>query len=61
LRCAVEQLERAPKLNSSFETSVSGLYFIGPASAMSFGPLFRFVVGAEYTVRIVSDHLAARA
>jgi lysine/ornithine N-monooxygenase len=61
LRCAVERLERAPKLNSSFETSVSGLYFIGPASAMSFGPLFRFVVGAEYTVRIVSDHLAARA
>jgi hypothetical protein len=61
LRCAIERLVRAPKLNSSFETSVSGLYFIGPASAMSFGPLFRFVVGAEYTVRTVSGHLAARA
>jgi FAD-dependent urate hydroxylase len=60
LRCAIERLERAPKLNASFETSVSGLYFIGPASAMSFGPLFRFVVGAEYTVRVVSAHLAAR-
>lgn len=58
LRCAIERLERAPKLNSSFETSVPGFYFIGPASAMSFGPLFRFVVGAEYTVRIVSAHLA---
>jgi cation diffusion facilitator CzcD-associated flavoprotein CzcO len=61
LRGVIERLERAPKLNASFETSVSGLYFIGPASAMSFGPLFRFVVGAEYTVRIVSAQLAARA
>jgi hypothetical protein len=32
----------APKLNATFETSVSGL----PASAMSFGPVFRFVVDA---------------
>ena len=61
LRGVIARLERAPKLNASFETSVSGLYFIGPASAMSFGPLFRFVVGAEYTVRIVSAQLAARA
>jgi FAD-dependent urate hydroxylase len=61
LRGVIERLERAPKLNAFFETSVSGLYFIGPASAMSFGPLFRFVVGAEYTVRIVSTQLAARA
>ena len=60
LRCAIERLERAPKLNSSFETSVRGLYMIGPASAMSFGPLFRFVIGAEYTVRVLAAHLAAR-
>ena len=60
LRCAIQRLERAPKLNANFETSVSGLHFIGPASAMSFGPLFRFVVGAEYTARVVSAHLAAR-
>ena len=31
------------------KSTVSGLYFVGPASALSFGPLFRFVVGAEYT------------
>jgi lysine/ornithine N-monooxygenase len=61
LRSAIQRLERAPRLNASFETSVSGLHFIGPASAMSFGPLFRFVVGAEYSARIVSAHLAARA
>jgi FAD-dependent urate hydroxylase len=61
LRCAIERLEQAPRLNATFETSVSGLHFIGPSSAMSFGPLFRFVVGAEYSVRVVSAHLAARA
>jgi FAD-dependent urate hydroxylase len=60
LRSGIKRLERSPKLNAFFETSVSGLYFIGPASAMSFGPLFRFVAGAEYTVRIVSAHLTAR-
>ena len=32
-----------------------GLRFMGPASAMSFGPLFRFVVGADYTAGIVSS------
>ena len=61
LRCAIPGLERAPRLNAIFETSVSGLHFIGPASAMSFGSLFRFVVGAEYSARVVSAHLAARA
>jgi hypothetical protein len=40
LRCAIQPIEQAPKLNANFETSVSGLHFIGPASAMSFGPYF---------------------
>lgn len=61
LRCSIGRLEGAPRLNANFETSVSGLHSIGPTSAMSFGPLFRFVVGAEYTARVVSAHLAARA
>ncbi len=60
LRCTIECIERAPKLNDVFETSVRGLYVVGPASSMSFGPLFRFVVGAEYTSRIVSNHLATQ-
>jgi cation diffusion facilitator CzcD-associated flavoprotein CzcO len=60
LGCAIQRLGRAPRLNATFETSVSGLHFIGPASAMSFGPLFRFVVGAEYSARVVSAHVAAR-
>jgi FAD-dependent urate hydroxylase len=61
LRGAIARLERSPRLNASFESSVPGLYFIGPASAMSFGPLFRFVVGAEYSVQVLSACLAPRA
>jgi lysine/ornithine N-monooxygenase len=59
LRSSIARLERAPRLNSVFEASVGGLHFIGPSSAMSFGPLFRFVVGAEHTARRVCAHLAS--
>lgn len=61
LRSCVERQAGAPKLNCKFESSVPGLRFIGPASAMSFGPLFRFVVGAKYTAQVVSSHLASQS
>lgn len=60
LRGKITRLEGHPELNSAFESSVPGLYFIGPTSALSFGPLFRFVTGAEYSVRVVSAHLATK-
>jgi FAD-dependent urate hydroxylase len=49
---------RAPRLSGSFESSVPGLYFIGPLSAYAFGPAFRFVCGASYTTPTVARHLA---
>jgi FAD-dependent urate hydroxylase len=58
LRSLIGRLEAAPRLNRAFGTSVPGLHVVGPASAMSFGPLFRFVVGAEYTAQTVAAHLA---
>lgn len=61
LRGLIRVHERAPQLGSTFESSVPGLHFVGPLSAMSFGPLFRFVVGAEYTSRTVAGHLAGAA
>jgi len=60
LRSEVRRIERSPQLNANFESSVPGLSFVGSSSAMSFGPLFRFVVGADYTARTVADHLASR-
>lgn len=55
---ALRRIERAPALSRNFESSVPGLYFIGPASAFSFGPLFRFVAGAAYAAPAVARHLA---
>jgi cation diffusion facilitator CzcD-associated flavoprotein CzcO len=60
LREKIARLERSPKLDSTFESSVPGLRFVGAASAMSFGPLFRFVVGADYTARTIAKHLSSR-
>jgi cation diffusion facilitator CzcD-associated flavoprotein CzcO len=54
----VERYERAPKLSRYFESSVKGLYFLGPAAAFSFGPLVRFVAGAEFSVGVLANHLA---
>jgi putative flavoprotein involved in K+ transport len=47
----------SPRLNPHFQSSVEGLYFIGPAAAASFGPLLRFAAGAEYAARRVTQDL----
>jgi thioredoxin reductase len=61
LRAAIEILEDAPILSPHFESSVPGLYFVGPAAASSFGPLLRFAAGAKFVSRRLSSHLAAAA
>jgi FAD-dependent urate hydroxylase len=57
LRNRIVCTEGAPSLSVNFESSVKGLYFVGPMSAMSFGPLFRFVAGANFTARMLARHL----
>ena len=52
----IECIERAPNLNIHFESSVKDLYFLGALSFMCFGPLFRFVSGAE----VAAPRLARR-
>jgi cation diffusion facilitator CzcD-associated flavoprotein CzcO len=54
----IHRTERAPTLNINFESSVPGLHFTGPLSFMCFGPLFRFVTGAEVTARRLARHLS---
>lgn len=61
IRREIERVKKSPRLSSKFESSVDGLYFIGPIAAMSFGPLFRFVVGADYTARTISRYLERRS
>jgi hypothetical protein len=59
LREAVQVLEGAPILSPHFESSVPGLYFVGPAAVHSFGPLMRFAAGAKFVSRRIASHLAA--
>jgi NADPH-dependent 2,4-dienoyl-CoA reductase/sulfur reductase-like enzyme len=61
LRGLVRAAHRSPVLGPSFDSSVPGLYFTGLASAASFGPVMRFVHGADFTARRIAAHLAARA
>ncbi len=58
LRARIATVEHAPVLSSRFETTVPGLFMVGPAAANSFGPVMRFVVGAGFTARRLSRHLA---
>jgi len=60
LRDAVEQLEGTPVLSDNFESSLPDLYFLGIAAANSFGPLLRFMVGAEFAAPRLSAHLHGR-
>ena len=53
----IDRIERAPTLSVNFESSVPGLYFTGPLSFMCFGPLFRFVTGAEVASRRLARRL----
>jgi FAD-dependent urate hydroxylase len=59
LQSRIRRIERAPRLTRKFESSVPGLYFIGQAAALSFGPLFRFVAGAQYAAPTVARHIAS--
>jgi thioredoxin reductase len=60
LRSQIETIEDSPVLSRQFETTVSGLYLVGLASAHSFGPLTRFAYGAKFTSRQLASHLASR-
>lgn len=58
LRQEIAASSGLPILNRNFETSVPGLYIVGPAAAYSFGPMFRFVLGARYAARRLARQLA---
>jgi FAD-dependent urate hydroxylase len=54
----IQTYNNAPILNSRFESSVPGLYFIGLSSISSFGPFYRFVVGVDAAAQGVTDAVA---
>jgi FAD-dependent urate hydroxylase len=61
LRAGIRRIGRAPRLDRAFQTTFPGLRIVGPATAMSFGPLFRFVVGAEFTALTIASCLSCES
>ncbi|RXG96231.1 NAD(P)-binding domain-containing protein [Bradyrhizobium zhanjiangense] len=41
-------VNEAPRLSTRFESSLEGLFFVGPVAANSFGPMLRFAFGAGF-------------
>jgi cation diffusion facilitator CzcD-associated flavoprotein CzcO len=58
LRSRLKTVDFTPVLSTDFESSVNGLYFVGTASANSFGPVMRFAFGAQFTAPRLSRALA---
>lgn len=60
LRVSIAQVESTPILSENFETSANGLYITGPAAANAFGPLMRFMYGAEFAAPRLAAHFKKR-
>ena len=61
LASSLQRLNGSPLLERGLEASVPGLHFVGAAAAASFGPLMRFVAGAGYAARAVTQAIVATA
>lgn len=60
LREQIVSAAHTPVLNANFETSMPGLYAVGLLAANSFGPLLRFMVGAEFAAPRLAAHLVRK-
>jgi cation diffusion facilitator CzcD-associated flavoprotein CzcO len=54
LSSAVRLNDGYPVLGTGFESSVPGLHFLGAPAVWSYGPLMRFVAGADFAARAVT-------
>lgn len=52
---ALRLVDGCPVLGRGFESSVLGLHFLGAPAVYSYGPLMRFVAGADFAARAVSQ------
>src|SRR4029077_1679482 len=47
-----------PLLDRTYQSAVSGLHFVGYPAGLSFGPVLRFVFGADFAARTVARRIA---
>jgi FAD-dependent urate hydroxylase len=59
IRSSLRTVGGSAAVGRDYQSSVSGLYFIGPSVAPSMGPVMRFVFGAEHAATTVGRQLAA--
>lgn len=60
LIAGVETISGSPRLSSTGESSVPGLYFLGQTAATTFGPIMRFVAGSTFAARRATDGIVSR-
>jgi thioredoxin reductase len=58
IRAKVETMDGAPSLSANFESTVTGLFFVGVSAMNSMGPVFRFACGAEYSATRLSQYFS---
>lgn len=61
LRSGLRTVGGSPAVGRDFQSSVTGLYFMGPAVAPTFGPVTRFVYGSRHAATTVARQLAGRS
>src|SRR5262245_15810652 len=57
LLSAVGLIDGYPVLGTGFESSIPGLHFLGAPAVWSYGPLMRFVAGADFAARAVTRYV----
>ena len=57
---SIRQVDGYPQLDSGFQSSIVGLHFLGAPSAWSFGPLMRFVAGADFASTAVARRILTK-
>jgi FAD-dependent urate hydroxylase len=57
---SIQRVDGYPILDAGLESSVPGLHFLGAPAAWSFGPLMRFVAGADSACRALTRGIVRR-
>ena len=58
---SIRRIGGYPWLDSGFQSTVPGVHFLGAPAAWSFGPLMRFVAGADFASRAVARGILGTA
>ncbi len=59
IRSSLREVGGSAAVGADYQSSVPGLYFIGPSVAPTMGPVMRFVFGAEHAATTVGRALTA--